>query len=405
MHYKELLIESIQSLRKNAMRSSLTMVGIVIGIASVIFIVSVGQGAVKFVTSELSSFGSNVITVFPGSSFATSFASGNTSLTIEDFNAIKNDKSITNIDKAMPLAISSIPASANGIDKNILLRGVTSEALDILNPTIVSGNFISEEDDATSARVAVMGVDISEDFFGESTDPVGEIIRIDGKPFVIIGVAKSTNALFGGTFNNFIYIPTSVVLREIIGREASLQQIAIKVKDPKFINQTTEDVTLLLRERHNIDEGEKDDFVIQSFNDVLSTIDTVTNLLTMLVAAVSGISLVVGGVGVMNIMLVSVTERTKEIGLLKAIGARQNDILTQFLMESVVMCLIGGVVGIAIGVSGAWVVSLVTGIPFVLSVQAIIIAVGVSTFIGIVFGLYPARKASRMSPIDALRYE
>lgn len=387
------------------MRSSLTMLGIVIGISSVILIVSVGQGAIKFVTSELSSFGSNVITIFPGTSLVSSFAAGGKSLTIADFNAIKNDKSISNIDKMMPLAIASLPGSANGIDKNILLRGVTADAVEILNPKMVSGNYISQEDDVFSSRVAVLGVDVAANFFGTNTDPVGEIIRIDSKPFKIIGVAQSTNAILGGTFNNFIFVPTSVVLREVIGREAYLQQIAIKVKNSDFINQTLEDVTLLLRDRHNITEEDKDDFVIQSFNDTLSTIETVTNLLTMLVAAVSGISLVVGGVGVMNIMLVSVTERTKEIGLLKAIGAKQKDILTQFLMESVVMTVIGGIIGIILGITGAFAISLLANIPFVVSVPAILIAVGVSTLVGIVFGLYPARRAARLSPIDALRYE
>lgn len=405
MKYKELFIEAIESLRKNVLRSSLTMLGIIIGISSVILIVCVGQGAVKFITSELNSFGGNVITIFPGTSLVSSFSAGKKSLTIEDFNAIKNDKSITNIDKLMPLAISSLNATANGINKTILLRGVTTDAIDILKPTMVFGNFIREEDDLTSARVAVLGKTISEDFFGENTNPVGEIIRIDNKPFIIIGVAESTNAILGGTFNNFVFVPTDVVLREVIGRDANLQQIAIKVKDENYINQTTEDVTLLLRERHKISEGQKDDFIVQSFNDVLSTINTVTSLLTALVAAVSGISLVVGGVGVMNIMLVSVTERTKEIGLLKAIGAKQVDILAQFLVESVVMTLIGGLVGIAIGIGGAFLISLIAHIPFVISIPAIFLAVGVSTFIGIVFGLYPARKASRMTPIDALRYE
>ena len=405
MEYKELLLESVQSLSKNVLRTALTMLGIIIGITSVILIVSIGQGAVKFITSELNSFGGNVITIFPGSSLASTFAAGKKTLTIDDFNAIKNDKSLTNIDKVMPLAIASKPASANGVSKNILLRGVTSDAIDILKPTIVHGEFIREEDDITTARVAVLGTDIAEDFFGENANPVGEIIRIDSKPFVIIGVANSTNAIFGGTFNNFIYVPTGLVLREIIGRKSNLQQIAIKVKDPNFINQTTEDVTFLLRDRHNIDEGEKDDFVIQSFNDVLSTINTVTSLLTAMVATISGISLVVGGVGVMNIMLVSVTERTKEIGLLKAIGAKQNDILTQFLMEAIVMTLIGGIVGITLGVAGAFAVSKIAGIPFVISIGSIFIAVGVSTLVGLIFGLYPARRAARLSPIDAIRFE
>jgi putative ABC transport system permease protein len=217
-------------------------------------------------------------------------------------------------------------------------------------------------------------------------------------------VTESSSALAGSVLNNAVYVPINVAFNEIIGEER-IQEIDVSVHDTEQINQTIEDVELLLRDRHDLDEGDESDFQIQSAQDILTTVQTITGLLTTMIAAISGISLLVGGVGVMNIMLVSVTERTKEIGLLKAVGAKEKDILTQFLVEAVVMSLSGGIVGIILGVGGAFLVSLVANIPFVIDIVAIIIAVGVSTLVGIVFGLYPARRAARLSPIEALRYE
>jgi len=204
--------------------------------------------------------------------------------------------------------------------------------------------------------------------------------------------------------NNSMFVPLGVVMDEFPGGDR-IQEIDVRVLDQDQINQTIEDVEALLRDRHDIGEGDEDDFGIQSFQDILGTVETITNLLTAMVAGISAISLIVGGVGVMNIMLVSVTERTKEIGLLKAIGAKEKDILTQFLIEAIVMTVSGGLIGIAIGVGGAFAISVFVGIPFTLSIPAILAAVGVSTLVGLVFGLYPARRAARLNPIDALRYE
>ena len=403
MEYKEILLSAVSALRSNILRTGLTMLGIVIGITSVILIVSLGQGGVAFITSELTAFGTNTFSINPGTDSFGSLVGANT-LTMEDVEAIENDNSLTNVKSVAPVAVTSVVVEGNGEEKLLTVQGVTPEIYEVLAPDVVYGDFIVEENILDEERVVVMGIDAVETFFGEETDPVGETIQIDNKTFRIVGVTESTSFLAGGVLNNSLYVPISIVTDELVGEER-LSEIDVSVEDPEAINQTIEDVKVLLRNQHGIDEGEEDDFQIQSFQDVLSTVQTITGLLTTMVAAISGISLIVGGVGVMNIMLVSVTERTREIGLLKAIGARQRDILTQFLMESVVMTVIGGLVGIILGISGAFLISVAVGVPFVVSVPAVLIAVGVSTFVGVVFGLYPARKAAQMSPIDALRYE
>lgn len=403
MEYKEIFASAIQALKNNVLRTSLTMLGIIIGITAVILIYSIGQGAVQFITNELSAFGTDYFQINPGTSQFSTFA-GSKALTFEDLEAIENDSSLTNVKKIAPIAIASVKVSANGEEEELLINGTTHEILEILRPEISEGEFITEEQEESSEKIAVIGSEAAEKFFGEDSSPIGETLRINNKIFRITGVVDSSSALAGGVLNNAVFIPINVVINEILGEE-KLQEIDISVHDQDTINQTIEDVELLLRDRHNLDEGDENDFQISSAQDILTTVQTITGLLTAMIAGISGISLVVGGVGVMNIMLVSVTERTKEIGLLKAIGAKQKDILVQFLMEAVVMTVIGGVVGIILGVLGAYAIASVAGIPFVVSVPAIIIAVGVSTLVGVAFGLYPARRAARLSPIDALRYE
>lgn len=403
MEYKEIIIAALQSLKRNILRTALTMLGIIIGIASVILIYSIGQGAVVFITNELTSFGTDYFQINPGTSQVSAFA-GSKALTFEDVEAIKNDASLTNIKSIAPIAMASVTISANGEEEELLTYGATYEVLEILRPDVIQGEFITEEQQIASERVAVLGIDAVETFFGQDATAVGEIVRISNKTFRVIGVVESTSVLAGGFINNAVFIPIDVVTKQILGEE-KLQEIDISVIDANSINQTIEDVEALLRDRHGLEAGDENDFRIASARDIISTVSTITSLLTAMIVAISAISLIVGGVGVMNIMLVSVTERTREIGLLKAIGARQQDILIQFLIESIVMSFIGGLIGITIGISGAFLVSLAFKIPFIVSLPAIIVAAGVSTLVGIIFGLYPARRAARLSPIDALRYE
>jgi len=404
MEYKESFLSSIYALKANKLRTFLTMLGIIIGISSVILIVSIGQGAVSFITKELSVFGTNFFSINPGGDIISATAGQSNTLTMADVEAIKNDSSLSNIEYIAVNSIGTVKAVANGEDKNVMAYGVTYEMYEILKPDMVYGDFISDEDNLGSDRVAVLGVDVVEKFFGKDADPTSETIKINNMPFRVIGVAESTSFLAGGVLNNSIYIPLNVMFDQILGKEY-IQEIDISVKDTDTINQTIEDVEILLRDRHNLEEGEDNDFITQSFQDMLSTVQTITNLLTVMVAAISAISLVVGGVGVMNIMFVSVTERTREIGLLKAIGAKDKDILIQFLIEAIVMTSFGGIIGILLGVSIAFAVSIVVGIPFVVSGLSIIAAVGVSMGVGILFGIYPAKRAASLSPIDALKYE
>lgn len=402
MDYRELFQTAFQALRRNKLRTSLTMLGIIIGITSVILIVSIGRGAVAFVTNELSSFGTDYFQINPGENQFSSFTSN--TLTLDDVQAIKREVSITNINKVVPFAVETAVVSANGEEENISIYGTTSEMIEILRPEILYGEYLTEEHDITADRVVVLGSDVAETFFGADTDPVGERIRINNTPFRVVGVAKSESALAGGVLNKAIYAPINVVFNELVG-EKKIQEIDVSVYDENQMNQTIEDVEALLRDRHNIEEGEDNDFQITSAQDILTTVQTITGLLTTMIAAISGISLVVGGVGVMNIMLVSVTERTREIGLLKAIGAKERDILTQFLIESVVMTLLGGVIGIIIGIAGAYLIAMAVHIPFVLDYAAILVAVAVASGVGILFGYYPAKRAAKLSPIDALRHE
>jgi putative ABC transport system permease protein len=294
--------------------------------------------------------------------------------------------------------------SANGEEEEFIIYGVTPEMLDILRPDVIEGEFITAEQVETNEKVIVMGITAAEKLFGEDTSPLDESVRISGGVYKVTGMVESTSVLAGGILNKAVFIPIDVLINDIVGEE-KLQEIDISVHDPTQINQTMDDVEALLRDRHNLDETDENDFQLQSAQDMLTTVQTITGLLTAMIVAISGISLVVGGVGVMNIMLVSVTERTREIGLLKAIGAKEKDILTQFLVEAMVMTLLGGLIGIVLGVGGAFIISLAFNIPFVLSIPAIIVAVGVSSLVGIIFGLYPARRAARLSPIDALRHE
>lgn len=401
MQLKETLRSAIHALRINALRSSLTMLGIIIGITAVILISSLGQGTVAFISNELKSFGTNFFSINPGSDFMSAMTGGDKPLTTADIKAIE-DANIPNIENIAAFSYTNRVISTDEESKRTSVYGMTPQAQELLKPDLIYGEFLSEDD--SNNRVVVLGSDVVEDLFGKDTNPVGESVKIDDIRFVVIGVSKSGGSLFGSFFNTAINIPLGTLQNQITGND-EIQEIDIGVKNIDFLNETMDEVESVLRDHRHISGDEENDFILQSFEGSLNTFETITTLLTLFITGISAISLLVGGVGVMNIMLVSVTERTKEIGLLKAIGAKRKDILTQFLIESAVMTTIGGFVGILLGLGGTFLISVAVGIPFVISVPWILLAVGISTLVGLVFGIYPARKAADLLPIDALRYE
>lgn len=404
MQFSEILNSSLQALRGNKMRTGLTMLGIIIGISSVILISSIGQGAVEFITNELSAFGTNYFQVTPGQGVFGAVGGSANPLTIEDADAIHYESGISNIESVSAFAFTSRKVFANDEEDFVRIYGMNSASEKILKPEMLYGEFFSEVHDTGVENVVVIGVDVAEDFFGPDTNPVGETIRIDSGRYTVMGVTQSSGGFVGNMFNSAINVPLTTFTARIEGDD-SLDEIDISVFDENQINQTIEDVEDFLRDRRDLDEGDENDFTITSFKDTLTTVQTITGLLTAMIAGISGISLVVGGVGVMNIMLVTVTERTRQIGLLKAIGAKQKDILVQFLVESVTLSVVGGIIGIILGISGAFIVAQVANIPFVVSLTSIVLAVGVSSLVGIIFGLYPAQRAARLDPIVALRHE
>lgn len=401
MELKAILQSAIQALRMNILRSSLTMLGIIIGITAVILISSVGQGAVAFISNELSSFGTNFFSINAGSDFVSTMSGGSEPITLKDVEAIEN-ANITNIDNIAPFSTTSKVVSANGESIRALIYGMTPEAQVLLKPNLIYGEFLAEDD--RNSRVVVLGSDIVEELFGEDTDPISESVKIDDIRFVVIGVSESGGTLFGSFFNNAVNIPLETLQNQITGND-EIMEIDISVYNTDLLNETMDEVEVVLRDYRDIGNDEDTDFVLQSFKAALDTFGTITTLLTVFIAGISAISLLVGGIGVMNIMLVSVTERTKEIGLLKAIGAKRKDILMQFLIESAVMTTIGGIIGILLGVGGTFLIAIIAGIPFIVSTLWLLLAVGISTLVGFVFGIYPARKAADLQPIDALRYE
>ena len=416
MKTSDLLEETYTALSANKVRSGLTVLGIVIGIASVIAMVSVGEGASSGIQSSIQSLGSNLIEVMPGAAraaggFGVAAARGSaTSLTQDDADAIASQ--VSGITAIATEVSSRQQIAAKGTNTNTTIDGVTSEYAQIRNLQMDQGSFITDSQNQALSKVAVLGPTAASDLFGtDTTQPdglpagiVGQPIRIKNIQFTVIGI---TVAKGGSGFSNqddTIYIPAQSAQRFLTGGN-SVTTIDIQADSANDMTQVQNDVTDLLLQRHNISDPTKADFSTLNQNDLLSTVSSVTQTLTILLASIAGISLVVGGIGIMNMMLTTVTERTREIGLRKAIGAKRADITRQFLAEAIALTLVGGIIGIVLGTGIAFVVSASGLITTSISWQAIALAFGVSAVIGIVFGYYPARRAASLNPIEALRYE
>src|SRR3989339_533511 len=403
----DILEETYTALSANKVRSGLTVLGIVIGISSVIIMVSIGQGAQNSIQSSIQSIGSNLIMIMPGAQKGPGFqvSSGRGSartLTQADADAISSSATFA---KAVAPEISGrYQITSKGKNTNTSVLGVTSEYLSVKNIEVNSGSFITDQNLRSLSKVAVLGPTARDDLFEEGVDAVGQTIRIKNIEFKIIGI---TNKKGGTGFSNqddMIFIPLTSAQKFLAG-DAYLTTINAQAKDEKSMTSLQQEITELLLERHHISDPQLADFSVLNQEDIVAAASSVTSTFTMLLAAVAGISLVVGGIGIMNMMLTTVTERTREIGLRKAIGAKRKDINIQFLTEAVALTFIGGVIGVILGWLVSFLVTYFGVIQAQVSLYSVIIAFSVSTIIGVIFGYYPARRAARLNPIEALRYE
>lgn len=407
MEFFEIIVESLGTLTLNKMRTGLAILGIIIGIGSVITLISLGQSSQKSVESNIQSLGSNLLTVLPGgqnTGAVRGAMGGGTTLTLDDAKAIQSSPEITTIKNVSPEFSRRTQVTAGRNNTNTQIVGVYPSYAEIRKITISSGTFITQLDVDAVRKVAVLGPQVVSDLFGEGVDPIGQSIRASGQTLKVIGV---TVAKGGAGFQNpddVIYVPLSTAQKQLFG-VSHLSSIAVEAKSQDAMTDAQNQIGYFLLARHKLNDPTEADFSIFSQNDILNTASQVTGTFTALLGGIAAISLLVGGIGIMNIMLVTVTERTREIGLRKALGAKKKIIITQFLSEAMILTIVGGVIGMILGIGLSYILSRVINLPFTISLSSIILAVGVSGAIGIIFGWYPAKKASDLQPIEALRYE
>lgn len=412
MNIRQSVRIALHALGANKLRATLTMLGIIIGVGAVSALLAIGRGAQVSILQEIQGIGSDLIFVLPGSiSSGTVFNSsiGSDALTMEDAEAITKAGNCPDCASVAPQYDHSGEVVYGNSSVYTTISGTTPEYQKIRNYSLERGQFFTNQDLAVSARVAAIGADVAEELFG-SEDPIGKIVRINRVPIRVIGVLDRKGAVAFGTRDRGVVMPLSTTLH-LFRRESTasggntlVSMVNVSAADTAHVDRAIEDITLLLRERHKI-QNQQDDFSVTSMKDVLDLTMSVTRVLTVFLSAIAAISLLVGGIGIMNIMFVSVMERTREIGLRKAVGARRSDILGQFLAEAVILSLSGGIVGILFGSGLSSLVSLTGAFSAQLSLQSILLAAGFSVAVGLFFGIYPAQRAARLNPIDALRYE
>jgi putative ABC transport system permease protein len=403
----ETILESLTTLTVNKLRTGLAILGIVIGIGSVIALVSLGQATQQSVQNSIQSLGANLLTVIPGSTSSGGVrgaAGGGTTLTDDDAKAIQSSPDVTTIQAVSPEIQSRSQLTAGDTNTNVTIIGATPAYETVHNVSIQSGTFISDQDNASSGKVVVLGPQVVADLFPNTADPVGQSVRIKGISFRVIGVTVSKGGSGLASTDNQAYIPLTTAQLQIFGQQY-LSTIALSAKSQAVMTEAENQVGYLLLSRHKISDPSEADFSIFSQQDILNAASATTGTFTTLLSGVAAISLLVGGIGIMNIMLVTVTERTREIGLRKALGAKKKTIITQFLVESIILTFTGGIIGILLGVILSFGISVFSKSLFVISPQSILLAFIVSAGIGVLFGWYPAQKASGLEPIEALRYE
>ena len=406
MKIQDILHETYSALSGNKIRTGLTMLGIIIGIGSVIAMTAIGQGAQNSISSSIQSIGANLVMVMPGAQRSFGGPSGGRggaqSLTVGDADAIQS--SISNVAGVVREVTSRKQVVATGTNTNTSIVGTEPSYSTVRNVVIDEGNFITDQNVTSGSKVAVLGPTARDDLFGtDATNVIGQKIRISGSEYIVIGITVSKGGSGFSNSDDTIYIPYTTAQRYLTGNKY-LSEIDVSAESSDVSAQVQADITALLLERHNKDETTAD-FNTMNQADIIATASSVTSTFTTLLAAIAGISLLVGGIGIMNMMLTTVTERTREIGLRKAIGAKRRDINFQFLTEAVVLTFVGGFLGIVLGWLIAFVISYLGIVQASVSMSSILLAFGVSALIGIVFGYYPARHASSLNPIDALRFE
>ncbi len=411
MNLSQAILEALESLSSNKLRSGLTVLGIVIGVAAVIAMLAVGTGAQDSITGSISGIGTNLLFVFRGGGMGGETVRNPKPLTLQDAASIADPFAAPSVELVAPVLEGSFIASAAGQTTTTSVSGVTPDFFPLRNYAVTEGDIITEEHLLGRASVALIGPETADTLFGRREGLVGETLTIEGQPFRIIGVLAPKGGGMFGSEDDRLLIPFSTAQTRLMQRRTrdQVDMLLVQVVDSESVPSAVEEISSILRTRHRTEVG-ADDFTVFSQQDFLQTAATITNVLTIFLGGIAAISLLVGGIGIMNIMLVSVTERTKEIGLRKALGARKRDILIQFLTESSLLSLFGGIIGIAFGWLIAFIVekvALASGTPFYprIGLDAVLLATIFSAAVGLFFGIYPANRAANLEPVEALRYE
>ncbi|OLN32103.1 ABC transporter permease [Desulfosporosinus metallidurans] len=405
MNIFESIRVSLRALRANKLRSVLTMLGIIIGVAAVIAMVGIGNGATASITSQIQGMGSNLLTISSGQSNSGGVKGGVGSLTTLSMTDVSKIQIGAAVKAVAPVSGTNAQVVLGSGNTSTSITGTTEGYETIKNVTMARGRYLTKEDVSSGARVAVLGPTVVENLLGDANASIiGDIIKINNVPFQVIGVTTATGSTGFQSSDDMITAPITTVQARLMGKK-TLRNILVSATSADMMQTAQDEITAALHKAHKIQTGKADDFRVQNQADMLATMTSVTQTLTMLLGGIAGISLLVGGIGIMNIMLVSVTERTREIGIRKAIGAKGMDILLQFLIEAVVLSILGGGIGIALGYGGSSLAGKALSMSTSISMTSVFLAFGFSAAIGIIFGVFPARKAAAMDPIDALRYE